>query len=102
MVEFDSPAYILNYRSHPLSGTLSCANLATLIRARPGQEKEFDVYVCRVDDPQKTHIKAKATTTPDRKWVKVVVTTEEGPYSFEVESATVLRDMSEAHPTKSW
>lgn len=103
MKTIEDPAYVLAYREHPTSGTLHCANLATLIRAKRGHEKELDVYVRPEDDRMGELIKAKATTTPDRKWVNVVVTIGDGLQKFIADASKVMSDMSKEHPKKkSW
>ena len=102
MKDIEDPAFILDYREHPKSGTLSCANLATLIRAKPGQEKEMDVYVVPEHDRTGKPTKAKATISPDRKTITVVVTIGDGQQKFIADADKVMGDMSEAHPKKSW
>lgn len=97
MVEFESPAYVPDYRD-----PLSCARLATLIRAKPGQEKEMEIYVHSVDAPTGERIKAKATCTPDHKKLNVVVTTANGQQPFTVDFDQVLYGMSKEHPTRYW
>lgn len=95
-------AHVLDYRVHPTSGTLHCANLATLIHAKRGREKALDVYVVPEDDRMGEPIKAKATTTPDRKWVNVVVTIGDGQWKFSADADKVMSDIRKEHPKKSW
>lgn len=102
MKDIEEPAYVLNHREHPESGTRSCANLATLIRSKTRQKKAMDVYVRRVDALPWTHIKAKATISHDRKTITVVVIVGEGQQTFTADADEVMRDISEAHPKKTW
>jgi len=97
MDKFDSPAYILDFRD-----TFSCARLATLIKAKPGQEKEMEIYVRRADDQTRTLTKAQATRTTDPKTLNVVVTTAGGQPSFIADCDQVMREMSAVHPKRSW
>jgi hypothetical protein len=102
MKEFEDPAYVLDYRAHPKSGTLSCANLATLIRDKSGKSKELEVYVVPADAPTDKPIKATATSNPTSKMLNIVVTIGERQQSFTAKYDDVLYGMSKAHPDRNW
>jgi len=102
MKEFEEPAYVLYYRKHPKSGTLSCANLATLIRDKSGKAKAKEVYVVPADVPTAKPIKAKATSNPTSKTLNIVVTIGDRQQSFTATYADVLYGMSKEHPDRNW
>jgi len=102
MKDFEYPAYVLDYRAYPKSGTLSCANLATLIRDKSGKSEEMEVYVVPADALTDKPIKAKATSNPTSKMLNVVVTIGERQQSFTAKYDAILHGMSKVHPNKKW
>lgn len=97
MKEIEEPAYVLDYRN-----TLSCARLATLIRAKSENDQTMEVHVRPEHDTSSKPILAKVTSNPTSKTLSVVVTTENGKQTFHAHFDDVLHGMSKAHPDRHW
>lgn len=93
----EDSVYVLDYRD-----TLSCTQLATLIRDKSGKEKTMEIHVRPEYDPTARPILPKATSNPASKTLNVVVTTEVGQQTFNADYEDVLYSMSQAHPNRNW